>query len=107
MISRSRALALLSLCDGDEIWSVEYCRQQGVPEGWITELTDAYESGFDADRDTIYFADKPVNQYEGILAVDLAMKLAKVLGLPMARIEKAACNRSEIVRFIQEMLEEG
>lgn len=107
MISRSRALALLSLCDGDEIWSVEYCRQHGVPERWITELTDAYESGFDADRDTIYYADKPVNQYEGVLAVDLAMKLAKVLGLPMARIENATLDRTEIVRVIRELLEEG
>jgi hypothetical protein len=107
MISRSHALVLLSLCDGEEIWSVDYCRKQRVPESWITELTDAYESGFETDRETIYDADKPVNQYEGVLAVDLAIKLAKTLGLPMARILGAARDRSAIVREIREALEEG
>ncbi|MFN9984867.1 MAG: hypothetical protein ACK52S_04880 [Pirellula sp.] len=107
MISRSHALVLLSLCDGEEIWSVDYCRKQRVPESWITELTDAYESGFETDRETIYDADKPVNQYEGVLAVDLAIKLAKTLGLPMARILGAARDRCAIVREIREALEEG
>lgn len=107
MISRSQALTLLSLCDGDEIWSIEYCRQKGVPEVWITELTDAYESGFESDRETIYYAEKPVNQYEGVLAVDLAIKLAKVLGVPMTRILSASRDRGAIVREILETLEEG
>ena len=107
MISRSHALSLLSLCDGDEIWSLEYCRQNRVPESWITELADAYESGFDSDRNTIYYADKRLNQYEGVLAVDLALKLAKVLGVSTNRILGASRDREAIVREIREKLEEG
>ena len=107
MISRSHALALLSLCDGNEIWSVEYCRAQRVPESWIGELADAFESGFDSDIDTIYFAEKPVNHYEGILAVDLAMKLAAVLGVSTTRFLGASRDRDAIVREIRESLEEG
>ena len=107
MISRSHALALLSLCDGDEIWSVAYCREQRVPESWIRELADAFESGFDSDRDTIYYAEKPVNHYEGVLAVDLAMKLASVLGVSPTRLLGASRDRDAIVREIRETLEEG
>jgi len=42
MIARDRALALLSECLGDEIWSVEHCRLRRVPDAWIEELADAF-----------------------------------------------------------------
>ena len=44
MLSRLKARMLLSECRGDEIWSAQLCREQGVPEAWIEELADAFES---------------------------------------------------------------
>ncbi len=107
MISRSHALNLLSQCDGEEIWSLEFCRIQQVPEAWISELRDAYESGYQNDRQTIYYDGRPVTQFEGVLAVDLAARLGKVLGVDMIRIVDRYHDRSTIVTAIREAVEEG
>ena len=61
-----RALARLSECRGDEIWSIEHCRERGVPEDWIDDLSDAFESGYRTDRETIYVGNTSVNQYHGV-----------------------------------------
>ena len=61
------AQMMLLKCQGDEIWNVETCRSAGVPEDWIEELLDRFESGYDSDRNTIYHENKMVNQYEGCL----------------------------------------
>ncbi|QDT13511.1 hypothetical protein [Planctomycetes bacterium K23_9] len=106
------ALALLSECDGDEIWSIEHCRSVRVPEAWIEELADAFESGFQNDSQTIYVPTDShklaqTNQYQGIRDVDLAMKLAESLGVDAQRVTQTAINRRSVVRTIKEAVEEG
>ena len=69
------AQLLLLKCTGDEIWSVETCQAAGVPQIWIDELVDCFESGYDTDRNTIYIDDdlteeKMVNQYEGSVCAE-------------------------------------
>ncbi len=107
MISRAHALQLLSLCDGEEIWSIEYCRRHRVPDRWVRELRNAYESGFANPTQTIYYAGRIVNQFEGVLAVDIAIRIAEVLGVNVAIIASRHLSREEIVRAIREQIEEG
>lgn len=107
MISRAHALQLLSLCDGEEIWSIEYCRRQNVPERWVRELRNAYESGFTDPSQTIYYEGRVVNQFEGVLAVDIAIRIASVLGVDVARIAGHQLNREGVVRAIREHVEES
>lgn len=107
MISRAHALQLLSLCDGEEIWSIDYCRRQSVPERWVRELRNAYESGFVNPTQTIYYEGRIVNQFEGVLAVDIAIRIAEVLGVNVASIASCHLSREEIVRAIREQIEEG
>jgi hypothetical protein len=107
MISRIDALRLLELCDGEEIWSIDYCHRQRVPERWIREMRDAYESGFAHDSQTIFYGGQKVNQFEGVLAVDIALRVATVLGVDTARILERSMGRDAIVRAIKETVEEG
>jgi hypothetical protein len=107
MISRAQALHLLQLCDGEEIWSIEYCHRQNVPARWVRDLRSAYESGFTDPSQTIYYDGQIVNQFEGVLAVDIALRIAEVLGIDPAAILRSHRGRSEIVRAIQEQIEEG
>ncbi|WP_164100733.1 hypothetical protein [Candidatus Laterigemmans baculatus] len=107
MLSRIRALALLSQCEGAEIWSVEHCREQGVPEEWIEELADAFESGYAHDRDTIYYGNAPVNQFHGVSDLHLAERLGALLGIDVARVTATALTRPAKVRAIKEAVEEG
>ncbi len=107
MISRSQALHLLQLCDSEEIWSLEYCRQQRVPEPWIRDLRNAYESGFADPSQTIFYEGQVVNQFEGILAVDIALRVARVLGVDTKTILTSHPTRERIVRAIREWVEEG
>ena len=106
-MNRSQALRLLSECTGDDIWSIEYCRKSHVPEAWIEELQDAYESGFDATNQTIYYRNVVVNQFEGIRDVDLACKLGQLLKVNVSRIVQQQTSRSNVVREIREAIEEG
>jgi hypothetical protein len=106
MISRAQALHLLYLCDGEEIWSIEFCQRQGVPERWVRELRNGYESGFSEDSQTIYYDGRIVNQFEGVLAVDIALRVATALGIDAAAILRDYRSRSGIVRAIQERVEE-
>lgn len=106
MISRDRALALLSECVGDEIWSVEHCRLRRVPPTWIEELSDAFESGFQSDRQTIYYQQRPVNQYHGIRDVHLAMKVGQSLGVDVDEATATALSPTAIVSAIKEAVME-
>ena len=107
-MNRSQALKLLSECNGDDIWSLEYCRRrQRIPEAWIDELLDAYESGFSSDSQTIYYRNEIVNQFEGIRDVDLACRIGQLLKVNVARIVSQQPTRMAIVREIREALEEG
>jgi hypothetical protein len=107
MISRIEALRLLELCDGEEIWSIDYCRRQRVPERWIREMRDAYESGFEDRSQTIFFDGQVVNQFEGILAVDIALRAATILGVNTSKILASSMGRNAVVRAIREAVEEG
>ena len=107
MLSRMRALALLSECTGADIWPVDYCREQGVPAEWIEELADAFESGYARQSDTIYYADSPVNQFHGVADLDLALRLGAVLGVDVERVTAIALSRNAKVRAIKEAVEEG
>lgn len=105
-LNRLQALNLLSECTGDDIWSLDHCRLRRVPESWIEELADCFESGFLQDSQTIYAQGSVVNQYHGIRDVDLAMKLGEYLGVPVTELQAHAATRSTLVRSIQERVEE-
>ena len=101
-----KAQFLLLKCTGDEIWDETTCRQEGIPEGWIQELLTPFESGFDTDRNTIYFKDQRVNQYEGVLDLHLAYKLAEYLGIDWKRATATSLGRRAEVAAIQAELDE-
>ena len=106
-VDRYQAILILNECSGDDIWSLEYCSQKGIPEAWIQELLDCYESGFQRHSETIYHDGKLVAQFEGIRDVDLACKLGVFLGAPVSQIVVSAFSRSSVVQAIQEAVEEG
>lgn len=106
LLNRIKALALLTECRGDEIWSVPYCEEAGVPQPWIEQLSDAFESGFKFDRDTIYVGGEVVNQYYGVSDRDIAFKLAEFLGLDPYEATAMALGRTAEVRAIKEAIAE-
>ena len=106
-LNRNQALMWLSECTGDDIWSIEYCRKCQIPQAWVDELRDAYESGFESDCQTIYYRHEAVNQFEGIRDVDLACKIGQFLKLNVARIVERHISRAAIVREIREAIEDG
>jgi hypothetical protein len=106
-LSRLQALSLLNECDGDHIWSVEHCRLRGVPEDWIAELVDGFESGFNLDEQTIYYKEQKVSQFEGLRDYDLALRLAKFLNIRLGSSLELLPTRRAIVQAIKEKFEEG
>lgn len=107
MISKLKALTLLDECTGRDIWSVEHCRQQGVPDSWIAELADAFESNPQQDQDAIYYKGAATNQFHGVRDIDLAMKLGDELGIDVHRISAMTVSREATVTAIKEAVEEG
>lgn len=105
-ISKPQALFLISLCDGDEIWSTDYCRSQRVPEDWIAKLRDVFESDFSEPGSTIYEEGKRISQYEGVRSVDIAVCAAESLGLRIDPWVLANNHRAMIVCWIKERIEE-
>jgi hypothetical protein len=103
---RLRALMLLAECTGDDIWSLEHCRIRGVPQSWMDELQDCFESGFQQDSQTIYVGRRLTNQYQGVRDVDLAMRLGEYLGIDVPRLQASAATRADLVRRIREAVEE-
>ena len=101
-----KAQMLLMKCNGNEIWSLDTCQLEGIPESWIEELQDAFESGFDADRNTIYVGDKVVNQYQGVQDLKLAYKLAEFLGVDSQQATQFCTSRTGQVTALQEAFEE-
>jgi len=106
MLHRLSALALLSECTGDDLWSIDYCQQRGVPDVWIEELVDGFESNFQRESQSIYLDRKRVHQYEGLRDVDLACKLGEFLGVDVSRILTCSSDRRRIVQQIREAVEE-
>lgn len=105
-LTETTAELILLKCTGDEIWDVETCQRLGVPESWIEELLDCFESGFDSDRNTIYHQEKMVNQYKGVLDLHLAYRLAEFLGIDWQRVTSMALNRRGEVEAIKAELDE-
>ncbi|MEM7784552.1 MAG: hypothetical protein AAF623_14480 [Planctomycetota bacterium] len=101
-----RAQFLLLKCRGDEIWDLETCRQERIPESWIAEMMDAFESGFDRDSNTIYYEGKMVNQYEGVHDLHLAYKLAEFLGIDWKRATSGIISRCGQVQALKLELDE-
>ena len=106
MLDRLRALALLAECTGRDIWSLEHCRLRRVPEAWIDELKDCYESGFRSNKQTIYHEGQVVNQYEGVRDLDLATKLAAHVGVDVERVTATALGPETFVRALKEAVDE-
>lgn len=105
------ALSLLQECTGDDLWSIEHCQARGVPQDWIDELADAYETSYRISSETIYVPDpdrgkRVVNQYYGIRDVDLAIKIANDFGVDMNQIHAVAISRQGIVNAIKEAVME-
>lgn len=102
-----KAQLLLNRCVGDEIWSIEQCRNNGVPESWVLELKDAHESGFDTDRNTIYLDGQQTNQYHGVSDLKIAYKCAEFLGVDWRSATQFALGRIAEVRVLKEAVEES
>jgi hypothetical protein len=106
-ISKPLALSLLSLCDGDEIWSCEYCRTHRVPEDWIAKLRDIFESDFSDPGSTIYESGNRLAHYEGVRSVDIAVCVAESLGIEVDPWLLSNNHRAMIVAWVKERLEES
>ena len=106
MLTHLKALMLLEKCRGDEIWPLELCREEGVPEDWINELADATESGFNSDLETLYVDEGVVNQFHGIQDLKLAFRLGELLGVDTSQIPFQAFGRIAQVHAIKEAVEE-
>ena len=106
MLTRLEAQILLSECTGRDIWPVHLCRQKGIPEQWIDQLADCFESGFARDSQTIYYDETPVNQFHGIQDLHLAHKLGEFLGIDTATVTACVLGREAEVRAIQEAVDE-
>lgn len=102
----AQATMLLLQCSGDEIWSETICREKGIPELWINELVDNFESGFDSDRNTIYLDQGVVNQYRGVLDLHLAYKLSEFLGIDWQKATAGALSRRAEVAAMQAEIDE-
>ncbi len=97
---------LLDSCTGREIWSLNFCQQKEIPETWVAEHLDCFESGFVSDRQTIYENEQIVNQYEGVHDLDIAYKLAAYLGANVHEAVRAAISPEAAVRALKEAVEE-
>ena len=107
VLDRLKALTMLSECTGDDIWSLEHCRQRSVPSDWVTELADGFESNMQRDSETIYVNERITNQYEGVRDVDLAIRLGEYLGIQVDPLLPFATTRANLVRMIKEAVEES
>lgn len=97
---------LLLKCRGDEIWSEEVCRKEGVPQNWIDELAENYESGFDQNENMIFTDDGLTNQYRGVSDLLLARRLAERIGIDWPLATMGILGRRNQVDAIKEMLDE-
>ena len=106
------ALSLLDECTGDDLWSVEHCHTRGVPQDWIDELADAFESSYRVSSQTIYVTGedgtpRSVNQYYGVRDIDIAMRIGQQLGLDVDQIKAVAFSRQTTVDRIKEAVMDG
>ena len=104
-LSRLKALAILNECTGVDIWSAHTCREKGVPQQWIDELADCFESGYKSDEEVIYHQQQRVHQYHGVHDLELARKIAQLFGVNTSMI--VAASREAEVRAIKEAVDEA
>jgi hypothetical protein len=107
VFNRLLAEKILLECTGNEIWSYDTCRQSGIPEAWIEELQEAYESGFAGENQMIFYQGRLVNQFEGCRDLDLALKLAEYLGIDTTEIRQRPLSPQMVVTRLKEELEEN
>ncbi len=104
------AQMLLLKCRGDEIWSEQECINAGVPQDWIEQLVNQYESGFDTDRNTIYVqgenGHQVTNQFRGVSDLLLAYKIADHLAIDWRRETGHLIDRVSKVNALKEALDE-
>ena len=105
-MDRIKAAMLLLKCRGDEIWSLEVCKAEGLPANWIEELQDCFESGFDTDQNKIYYENKLVNQFQGLPDLLIAYRLADYLGINTQLIRNSTIGRTQQVRAMIAELDE-
>ena len=97
---------LLNQCTGIDIWPLDVCRAQGVPEEWVDELSDCFESGFDHDEETIYHQQNIVNQFHGVHDLQLARRIAAHLGVDVEQASTLAWSPAAEVRSLKEAADE-
>lgn len=97
----------LAECDGDSIWSRDYCRQRGVPAEWIAALLDCFESNPQNLAETVFVGQRPLTQYEGVRDVDLACRIGRELRVDVEALAATAWRRRDLVVAIREAIEEG
>ena len=100
------AQMLLLKCEGDEIWPEDVCLAAGIPQVWIDELVEQYESGFDTDQNTIYKDGQIVNQFKGVSDLLLAYKLADYIGIDWQKETGQIISRTGKVDALKEALDE-
>jgi hypothetical protein len=86
------AQMLLLKCHGNEIWDEHTCRSSGVPQAWIDELIENYESGFDSDRNTIYADNQLVNQYRGSPRPQTGIQVGRISWYRLAKGNGHGCG---------------
>lgn len=78
----------------------------GVPESWLSELMDCYESGFDTNQNTLYTDSGLVNQYHGIADLDVAYRAAEYLGINTEQIRRLPLSRCGQVEQLKAELDD-
>lgn len=106
-IARIHALRLISLCNPDDIWSIDDCTKSRVPTDWIDAFRETYESNFEDPSSTIQQDGRKLNQYHGVRAIDIAVQAAVGLGLRLDPSVLASNHRGLILQSIRENIEEA
>ena len=104
MISQTHAISVLMECTGRDIWSIETCVQKRIPEDWINELKDCFESGFLYDQQKIFHKNELINQFEGVFDRDLAIKIAQFLGVHVDNAIATALSPAQEVAALKEAI---
>lgn len=112
VLPRHRALAILWECSGDHVWSVEHCRQRGLPDDWIQRFAEAHESGFQREDQKLYVDGsgdrlRMTNQYFGVHDLKLALEIGAALGVDVSDLAERIPGRHRVVEAIKHAVEEG
>ncbi len=91
-MNRSNLLNWLAECTGDDVWSIDYCKRSGIPDSWIRDLSEIYESGFKTSKEVLYHEGKRIHQYRGIRDSDLARRISQQLGYRWRQSNDPLCR---------------